>query len=212
MFTWLRRRISRLSGGEAGAVLLVTFALAIGLADKLNSPWPIVTYVCVLIALAIAGILIVAFRTPRALAGLVQIPLHALILRRAARALGWRVSRWRFPREAEGFVDGLPLRVHLSRPHLRAPGAPARIAVDGLPEGITIEMEGLGTLVSKALGDREIVTGDPEFDRRFYVKGETRKVLSALEAGTRQALLRLAGRWPAAARDSPRDVEHRALP
>ena len=195
MFTWLKRRISRLSGEQAAIALLASFFLAIVLTDKLGSPWPMAAYVCLLIAVALAGILIVAFRTPRALAGIVQLPLHAVILRRAARALGWRVSRWRFPREAQGFVGGIPLRVRLSRPHLGAPGAPARIVVDGLPEGITIEMEGVGTLVSKAFGDRDIVTGDPEFDRRFYVKGETRKVLSALDAGTRQALLRLAGRW-----------------
>jgi hypothetical protein len=168
--------------------------LAVKLSDVLGSPWPLAvfgvsaaTFIGVVLVIA-AGLLL------RALPMWPQIPVHAFVFRRALRTLGTKVHWWQWPCEDLGVVDGLLVR--LSRPHLGAPGRPLRISVTGIPSHVELQTEGLRQRMSKALGTSEIMTGDPVFDRKLFIKARPgSRVLAMLDADTRQAILSLVERW-----------------
>jgi hypothetical protein len=127
------------------------------------------------------------------LLNLVQLPWSAWVLRQTARAFRQRLPWWRWPQSIVGRIGAMPVR--FTRPSLTALGQPVRVSAGGLPIGITIEPEGVGTLISKAMGKRDVETGDADFDRRLLLIGETYRVLAALDTDTRRELLRLAARW-----------------
>jgi hypothetical protein len=197
MLAWLRKRIAGLTFASAATVLFGCFFLFAIAGAILQTVWPGAALVLAILALVpLAAILVLVavagLQVLRSLLFVPLLPLYALILRRAARALGWPVPWLSWPSEVGGHVDGLAVRV--SRPHLGDVHAPVQISVFGPPGEIEIEGEGLGSLVSRVLGDRDVLTGDAAFDRRLFVKGKTPEVLSALDAETREALLRLSER------------------
>jgi HEAT repeat protein len=66
-----------------------------------------------------------------------------------------------------------------------------RIVIDGLGHPsyeFALRKEGVGSAIEKALGEREIEVGDPEFDSRAYVHGSPRVVHAILDAETRHLM------------------------
>jgi len=84
-----------------------------------------------------------------------------------------------------------PLRVRLSGYGPASGAARITLSGPGLPEGMTIRPEDLGTAVRTARGVREIETGDLAFDEAAWVEGSEAVARAVLDAGTRRALLAL---------------------
>ena len=117
-----------------------------------------------------------------------------------------RDRRWRAWAEAAGVIDLVsssvlwirrrlagrvgPVRVSFER-YRAADEYGTRIVVDGLGHSsgeFDLRAENVGSAIKKALGAREIETGDPPFDDSFYVRGDPRVVRAILDAETRWLL------------------------
>ena len=110
------------------------------------------------------------------------------VLREAAARVGLERVR-----ETDGELVGWagPLRVRLSGHGPAASAARITLSGPGLPEGMTIRPEDLGTAVRTARGVREIETGDLAFDEAAWVEGSEAVARAVLDAETRRALLAL---------------------
>ena len=90
-------------------------------------------------------------------------------------------------------AKGSGLRVRLER-YSQKYDSGTRITVGPLghgPYGFALRREGLGTALEKAVGKREIETGDPRFDEELYVQGQAPRALAVLDAETRREVRRL---------------------
>jgi hypothetical protein len=186
------------------SAVLLGFLPSLWLTIKLQSALPVAVFFCgflVFILSAVVGDLVAAPPLAvgplrwalRSFLHLPQLPWQAWILRRAARAFGWNVRWWQWPRDIHGAVDGV--QMCLGRAHLAALERPLEIVVPGLSPEIEIGPEGLGRRVGRAFGACHVETGDPAFDRALYVKGQPEAALALLDGETRRTLTRLAGHW-----------------
>jgi hypothetical protein len=194
---------------------------ALLLTVRLSSPAPVLILAFAFLVFFVSSLIAVHAPPPPLAVGpvrwalgsllhLPQLPWQAFVLRRAAHALGWTVPWWRWPSDIEGTVDGVPTR--LSRPHLTALERSLAVSVAGLSSEIEIEPEGLRKLALKAVGVRDVVTGDSDFDRKLFVQGAPVPVFAILDADTRQALLRLARRWHLHLKAGQLSIERRLSP
>jgi hypothetical protein len=110
------------------------------------------------------------------------------VLREAAARVGLERVK-----ETHGELVGWagPLRVRLSGYGPTWGAARITLSGPGLPEGLTIRPEDLGTTLRTARGVREIETGDAAFDEGAWVEGSEAVARAVLEAQTRRALLAL---------------------
>jgi len=123
-----------------------------------------------------------------------------------------RDRRWRAWAEAAGVTDLVsssllwirtrltgrvgPLRVSFER-YRAADEYGTRVVVDGLGHSsgeLDLRAENVGSAIKKALGAREIETGDAPFDDSFYVRGDARVVRAILDTETRWLLRGLLNR------------------
>jgi len=65
------------------------------------------------------------------------------------------------------------------------------LASEGSPSRFHLRAEGVGSTLAKALGDRELETGDERFDKVAYIQGSPPTVLAVLDAETRRRLMGL---------------------
>ncbi len=83
-----------------------------------------------------------------------------------------------------------------------------RVVIDGLSDSVGLQSEGFGTAIAKALGSRDIETGDAPFDESFFLSGDPVVLRALLDAETRRLAQDLfAGRVTAEPPFEPRRVE-----
>jgi HEAT repeat protein len=106
-----------------------------------------------------------------------------------------RMTNGLFRASLAGRAVGLSVRIEEYEAASRNSGT--RFLVSGLGGGdLFLRREGLGTVLGEGLlGEREIVTGSPEFDSQVYVQGTAPVVFAVLDAETRRRVsLLLAGK------------------
>ena len=61
-----------------------------------------------------------------------------------------------------------------------------RVVIDGLSDSVGLQGEGFGTAIAKALGSRDVETGDALFDESFFLSGDPVVLHALLDAETRR--------------------------
>ena len=118
-----------------------------------------------------------------------------------------RARLWRLAADAVGLTDvrmpvflGVassltgtagPLTVKIQRYHRGKYDHGTRIEIGGLrygAYGLSIRREGVAASIEKALGEREIEVGDPEFDAAAYLQGSPGLIRAIFDAETRRLM------------------------
>lgn len=101
------------------------------------------------------------------------------------------------PGEVKGVLDGLPFRLYVAiygTSKDRRIFTIIKVEIPGVPDGLKIYQTNVFNKFMTYLGAQDIITGDPEFDRVFVVKGDNQdEALSWLNDQRRQALLKIMG-------------------